>query len=160
MGAGSLALRDATSDDIPVLFEFQRDRAACHMAAFTSTDDPDDENAFTRHRSRVLATASCTSKVILLDGTVVGSVEAFDVDGETEVTYWIDRNHWGKGIATEALAELLRIVRTRPIFARAAADNGGSAHVLRRNGFTVVGAESSYANARGQETRELVYRLD
>jgi hypothetical protein len=53
-----ILLRDATVDDIPALFAFQRDREACRMAAFTSTDDPDDEDAFARHWSKVLGTES------------------------------------------------------------------------------------------------------
>lgn len=155
-----ILLRDATADDIPALFDLQRDHEACHMAAFISTDDPDDADAFTRHWSKVLDTGSYTNKVILLNDEIIGSVSAFDVDGEYEVTYWIGRDNWGNGIATHALAELLRVVGTRPIFARAAADNAASARVLQRNGFVVIGNELSYANARKQETRELVYQLD
>jgi predicted acetyltransferase len=35
--------------------------------------------------------------------------------GGTEITYWIDRNFWGKGIATTALKHFLTIESTRPI---------------------------------------------
>ena len=39
--------------------------------------------------------------------------------GEREVSYWIDRAHWGKGIATEALKQFLALVTIRPLYARA-----------------------------------------
>jgi RimJ/RimL family protein N-acetyltransferase len=77
--------------------------------------------------------------------------------GTPEVTYWIRRDLWGRGIATAALAELLREVTVRPLFARAAADNAGSAKVLLRNR---VGEETSYADARTAEITEHIYQLD
>ena len=98
--------------------------------------------------------------MILVDDEIVGSVASFVVEGDTEVTYWIRRDLWGRGIATAALAELLREVTVRPLFARAAADNAGSARVLLRNGFTRVGEETSYADARAAEITEHIYRLN
>jgi RimJ/RimL family protein N-acetyltransferase len=65
--------------------------------------------------------------------------------GQTEVTYWIERAAWGKGIATRALALLLELVTTRPLRARAASDNAGSLRVLQKCGFTAVGTETSFA---------------
>ena len=48
----------------------------------------------------------------------------------------------------------------RPLFARFAADNVGSARVLLRNGFTRVGEETGYAHARAAKITEHIYRLD
>jgi [ribosomal protein S5]-alanine N-acetyltransferase len=98
--------------------------------------------------------------VILVDDEIAGSIASFVVEGDAEVTYWIRRDLWGRGIATTALGELLREVTVRPLFARAAADNAGSAKVLLRNGFTRVGEETSYAHARAAEITEHIYRLD
>jgi RimJ/RimL family protein N-acetyltransferase len=80
--------------------------------------------------------------------------------GDTEVTYWIDRALWGRGIAGQALRLLLDEVRVRPLYARVAADNAGSLRVLARAGFGVIGEEVSYASARGTEIVEKVLRLD
>ncbi|MFL6059886.1 MAG: GNAT family N-acetyltransferase [Marmoricola sp.] len=79
--------------------------------------------------------------------------------GPTEVTYWIRRARWGQGIATAALAELVSVVEERPLWARVASDNVGSASVLERNGFTRVGTEAGFARARGTEIEETIYRL-
>lgn len=47
-------------------------------------------------------------RTIELDGAVVGSVLSYEQDGLPEVSYWIGRAHWGRGIATEALRRFLR----------------------------------------------------
>ncbi len=70
---------------------------------------------------------------------MVGSVSVYGEAGEREVTYWIDRAYWGKGIATAALRALLTEVTERPLYARVAADNAGSLRVLRTCGFVVTG---------------------
>ncbi|MGZ4114757.1 MAG: GNAT family N-acetyltransferase [Actinomycetota bacterium] len=152
-------LRDMTEADLDVLFDIQDDDIARYMAAFTSPDGGDRDSYVARSRTH-LADDKITEKVILVDDEIVGSVASFVVEGDTEVTYWIRRDLWGRGIATAALAELLGEVTVRPLFARAAADNAGSARVLLRNGFTRVGEETSYAEARNAEIKEHIYRLD
>lgn len=93
------------------------------------------------------------------DGRLVGSIASFVVDGDTEVTYWIDRSAWGHGIATRALVLLLDIVPDRPLYARAASDNTGPLKVLQRAGFTSVGTEISFADARNADIEETILRL-
>jgi RimJ/RimL family protein N-acetyltransferase len=90
---------------------------------------------------------------------VVGSIAGFVVDGRDEITYWIDRAVWGRGIASRALALFLDVVRTRPLYARAASDNAGSLRVLGKNGFRVIGTEVSFASARGADIEETILRL-
>jgi RimJ/RimL family protein N-acetyltransferase len=92
----------------------------------------------------------------MLDVVIVRDMTEEDLD----VLFDIQRDRWGQGIASAALAELLREVTVRPLFARAAADNAGSARVLVRNGFTRVAEETSYAEARRAEITEHVHRLD
>lgn len=128
------------------------------MAAFTP-EDPDDGEAFLKKWTKILGNEECTKKTILVDGEIVGSVLTFVLEGDVEVTYWLGRKYWGRGIATQALACLLREVETRPLFGRTAEDNKGSARVLERNGFVLSGTENSHANARGKEIKELIYRL-
>lgn len=148
-----------TDEDLDVLVDIQDDAVAQHMAAFTSRG-PDARDRYLAKWRTILADDAIIKKVVVLEGEVVGSAGAFVVDGETEVTYWIRRDLWGRGVATAALAELLNEVTVRPLWARAAADNVGSARVLLRNGFVPVGEETSYAEARGAEITEHVYRLD
>ena len=130
-------LRPLLESDEPAVFEMMRDPAAVRMAAFTARD-PDDREAFAAHFQRLRTDPAVTALAVEADGALVGTVGAFDMEGEREVTYWIDRRHWGRGLATAALAQLLERESVRPIAARAAAANGASLHVLHRAGFEEV----------------------
>jgi len=158
---GRLELRAVQAEDLDVFFEMQRDPLASRMAAFTAKD-PSDREAFREHWDRILADDRVTMRTVLVDGRAVGDVGSFfDPElGRPEVTYWIEREHWGRGLATRALAALLRQVTTRPLYARAAADNAASIRVLEKCGFVPVGKGRGFANARGEETEEVVLRLD
>ncbi|MFJ6729004.1 MULTISPECIES: GNAT family N-acetyltransferase [unclassified Streptomyces] len=151
-------LRAVHDSDLPVFFRQLNDPESLWMAAFTPAD-PADHEAFTAHWKRIRA-SSAVQRTVLVDGDVVGSAAVYGEPGEREVTYWVDRAYWGRGIATAALGLLLAEVPERPLFARAAADNAGSLRVLEKCGFRVTGRDSGYANARGAETAEVVLRLE
>ena len=153
-------LRDATAADLPIFFDHQLDPVANRMAAFTAKD-PTDRDAFMAKWTNILADETITIKTILVHGHVIGSVSIYTdaEDGTPQVTYWLGDDHWGKGIATAALAELLRQVTVRPLYARVAKDNLASRRVLEKCGFTVYGEEMGYANARGEEIAELLLEL-
>jgi RimJ/RimL family protein N-acetyltransferase len=121
-------LRPVHDSDLPVFYRQLNDPEALRMAAFTPAD-PADRAAFDAHWRRVL-TSSDVPRTILADGDVVGSAAVYGEPGEREVTYWVDRAYWGRGIATAALRRLLDEVPERPLYARAAADNLGSLWVL------------------------------
>jgi RimJ/RimL family protein N-acetyltransferase len=152
-------LRPIDDSDLDALFVQMRDPVSVQMAAFTVTD-PSDRAAFDIHIAKTRASPEANSFAVTRDGRLVGSIASFVVEGDTEVTYWIDRSVWGQGIASQALAVLLGRVSARPVFARAASDNIGSLKVLQRAGFTVIGTEISYANARDAEIEETILRLD
>ena len=58
------------------------------------------------------------ARTIAVDGEVVGIITSFDRDGDHEVTYWIGRVFWGRGIATAALRAFLSEDVERPVFGR------------------------------------------
>lgn len=153
-------LRDVTEGDLPIFFEQQRDPAANRMAAFTAKD-PADRAAFMAKWAKILGDDSITKRTILFGGQVAGSISTFVApwSGKLEVTYWIGREFWGKGIATKALAALLSAVKTRPLYSRVARDNIASLRVLEKCGFMIVGYERGFANARGEEVEEVVLEL-
>lgn len=154
----TVVLRDIAEDDLPMFFEFQRDAEANRMAAFTA-EDPMDKGAFEAHWKKVLSDESIVKKAILFDGNVAGNVSSFEQFGEREVSYWIGREHWGKGIATKALAQFLDLIKSRPLYARVAKDNIASVRVLGKCGFTVSGEDEGFSNARGGEVEEFVFEL-
>ncbi|MDQ0778109.1 RimJ/RimL family protein N-acetyltransferase [Streptomyces aurantiacus] len=152
-----VALRAVHDSDLPVFFRQMNDPESIRMAAFTAKD-PTDRDAFDAHWKRVRA-STAVNRTVLVDGDVVGSVAVYGEPGEREVTYWIDRAYWGRGIATAALRALLAEVPERPLYARAAADNPGSLRVLEKCGFRVTGQDRGFANARGEEIDEVVLTL-
>lgn len=154
-----VGLRAVRDDDLDAIFAQMRDPEAVRMAAFTA-EDPDDRAAFDAHLVRLRTSPEISIWAITVDGELAGTIGNFAVDDDTEITYWVDRAWWGRGVATRALALLLDRVPVRPITARAASDNAGSLAVLRKNGFRPVGKEVAYATARGAEIEETVLRLD
>src|SRR5207344_2627934 len=93
-----MILRDMTEADLDVLFDIQDDDIARHMVGFTSADGGDRDRYVARFR-RLLADDTIINKVILVDDEIVGSIASFVLEGDTEVTYWIRRDRWGRGIA-------------------------------------------------------------
>ena len=81
------------------------------------------------------------------------------MEGEREVTYWIDPSRWGRGLASEALVAFLQVETARPLFARVTEHNIGSAKVLTRAGFAQIGSETSYADGVGRDVVSHIYRL-
>ncbi len=154
-----VTLRVTRAEDLDVLFRFEQDPSAVYMAAFTSTD-PTDRALFDAHWHRLFADPEIDMRTVRADGEIVGSVGRWFEDGIAEITYWIDSTRWGQGIATRAMRLFLDAVHERPIRARAASDNGGSIAVLQKLGFRQVGTEVSFANARGTEIEERIYRLE
>jgi RimJ/RimL family protein N-acetyltransferase len=157
--SGHLVLREIEDRDLDALFAHASDREAVRMAAFTSPAF-DDRVSFEERLARLRADSSTTNRVIEIDGRVVGHIASFDLDGRREVTYWIGREDWGRGIATRALQEFLQLETTRPLHAAAASDNAASIRVLTKCGFVIVGDGRGFAYGRDEETDETVLRLD
>lgn len=91
---------------------------------------------------------------------IVGSVVKYEMEGKAEITYWIDKPYWGKGIASKALKMFLSIECARPIYGRVAFDNVGSQRVLEKCGFEKIGTEIGFANAREMKIEEFIYKCD
>ncbi len=157
-GMIEIELKGTTEHDLESLFAIQQDREANYLAAFTAKD-PDDQGAYLRKWVRLLSDPTIIAMTIYLDGNIVGSIAKFEVKKRPEITYWIDRSQWGKGIATRALQQFLSTVQMRPIYAHVASDNFGSIQVLLNCGFEKIGAQMGFANARNKEIKELVYVL-
>jgi RimJ/RimL family protein N-acetyltransferase len=157
--SNELLLRNVVNDDLPIFFEYQLDQEANYMAAFTAKD-PTNQEAFMAHWRRILTDETTINQTILFNGQVAGSVSSYEEDGRPEVTYWLGKEYWGKGIATSALTQfLIHHNKTRPIYARIAKDNLGSRRVLEKCGFTIIGESTGFANARGQEIEEFLLEL-
>jgi RimJ/RimL family protein N-acetyltransferase len=154
----AIKLRKTISADLEQLFLFQLDEEACYQAAFMSKDHAD-KTAYLEKYNRILNDPDKNTQTIMVGETIVGSVSKFVMEGDAEITYWIDKKYWGQGIATKALIEFLKTETTRPIFGRVAFDNLGSQRVLEKCGFVKIGTDRGFANARQAEIEEFVFKL-
>lgn len=152
-------LRDLDDAELDQLFEWEQDRTAIEMAAFTRAD-PSDRGAFNAHYKRIRSDPCVMLRAIDDGSGLVGTIGSFTVDGDREVTYWINPARWGEGLASAALNAFLSVEATRPLRARVAVHNLGSARVLTRAGFVETGSETSFADGLGHDVVELLYRLD
>ena len=150
-------LRDVIETDLPIFFEQQLDPEAVSMAAFPSRG----QEAFMAHwRNKIMADDSVLVKTILFNGSVAGNIVCFEQLGEREVGYWLGKEYWGKGIATQALAEFLKYVDTRPLYAHVAKHNIASRRVLEKCGFKVSGEDSFVSQALGKNVEEYILILN
>ena len=155
----NVSLRPLEDADLDTIYQQVTDPESIRMAAFTA-EDQTDRRAFLDRTSRLRADPSVSHRVIDVDGVVAGTIGSFRIDDQLEVTYWVGRAHWGKGIASAALQILLAETAERPLYARAASDNVGSLRVLEKAGFRRVGVNRDFAPGRGEEIEETILRLD
>ena len=145
-------------NDLNAFFQFQLDKEANYLAAFTAKD-PNDKTAYLEKYTKLLTEPTVNMRTIKVNDVIAGSVSKFVMENAAEITYWIDRNFWGQGVATTALKEFLKTEQIRPIYGRVAFDNYGSQKVLEKCGFVKIGKDRGFANARQSEIEEYIYKL-
>ncbi len=99
------------------------------------------------------------------DAGPVGVIGLFeDADRAPEAGYWIGREFWGRGLATEALEGALvwasRRWKRRALVAGHFVDNPASGRVLEKAGFLYTGeTRRAFSRARGGEidTRMMIW---
>jgi len=150
-----ILLRNVAESDLTIIFEQMSDPESCAMAAVPSRD----KKTFEAHWTKIMVDETIVIRVIEVNGQVAGHLVSFVIENEREVGYWLGREFWGRGIATEALRQFLGMVTTRPLFAHTAKHNAGSKRVLEKCGFKVI-REEKYMNKRNEEVDELVLKLN
>ena len=94
------AFPGVTEEDVESFFHDQSDPEASAMAALPARD----REAHRAHWARIMADPDCTTLAIEADGVLAGNVVSWEAEGRRFVGYWIDKRHWGQGIATRALS--------------------------------------------------------
>ena len=138
--SNEIRLRNVEPDDLAIFYEQQLDVDATRMAAFPARD----RAAFDVHwATNILGNPAAVKQTILVDAQVAGNIGSWPQDGFRLVGYWIGKKHWGKGVATQALAAFLHLVTERPLHAHVAKHNAGSSRVLEKCGFSREHEESA-----------------
>lgn len=131
----SVSLRPIIESDLEAIFVHQSDPIANQLAQFP----PRDREAFFKHwHQNILGQVNVLPRAIVVDGKFVGNIGHWQSDGQALIGYWIDREYWGKGIATQTLAQFLPLVSLRSLFAHVAKHNLASQRVLLRHGFVLT----------------------
>jgi RimJ/RimL family protein N-acetyltransferase len=151
-----IQLRDVVEADLRIFYEQQLDPEATQMAAFPSRS----REGFLAHWTKITADQNVLLKTILFDGKVAGNIVCFEQLGDREVGYWLGKEYWGKGIATEALAEFLKFIETRPLYAHVAKHNIGSRRVLEKCGFIISREERFFSQILGKDIEEYILVLN
>ena len=154
----SLQLREVLPGDIALFYEHHLELRPLPLDA----DDADREASRARFMERwdqLLSEEGAFVQTITWDGVPVGYVARFTQKDRPAISYWLGRDYWGKGIATQAVRNFLGRVDERPLFARVAYDNLASIQVLRKTGFEIVGHDRCYSDLHGEEIDEIVLAL-
>ena len=125
------------------------------MAAFPARD----RERFDAHWAKICRDDTVVVRTILADGVVAGAISSWPDGGRQLVGYGIGREHWGRGVATRALIQLLTEVPTRPVYAHVAAHNIGSIRVLQKCGFHRDHAQEAQAPAPVDGIEEFILVL-
>lgn len=152
------SLRPSIESDLITFFHNQTDEEANYMAAFTPKN-PNDQEAYLNKWKKLMHHDSIHMQTIVVGEQVIGCVVKFVMEGDAEITYAISKAYWGKGLTTKAVQQFLEQETTRPIFGRVAYDNFASQRILEKAGFKRIGKEKGFANARGKEIEEFIYKL-
>jgi RimJ/RimL family protein N-acetyltransferase len=153
--SNDIRLRDVQPDDLPIFFEQQLDADATRMAGFPSRD----RSAFDAHWAKnIFGNPTTVTRTVLLDGKVAGYIGSWQQEGDRLVGYWIGKEYWGKGVATEGLKQFVSIVASRPLHAHVARHNLASIRVLEKCGFRFEREEG--VEVSGEEIAEVVLVLE
>jgi len=161
--APDIVLREVEDADLHAFYSYLQDPQAQAMAS-SSVEDGTDPQAFDAYWARLRRSTTAITRTIALaadpEHDVVGHIERFDDEERPYVRYWVDREHWGRGIATAALRMFLgEVVTERPLFARQNRANDASLVVLKRNGFKLAGQDTGYDAMRGRMLDDIILRL-
>src|SRR5262245_27750836 len=119
----AVRLRPVTPADLPAIFEMQSDPDSNAMAG----TKPRTREVFFDVWKKNFTDPGVNARVIEINAGpapgIVGMISRFQPNGSDHVGYWIDRSHWGKGIASRALALFLTEEPRRPLHATAACTN-------------------------------------
>jgi RimJ/RimL family protein N-acetyltransferase len=149
-------LRNAIETDLSIFYEQQLDPEAVRMAAFPTRG----RDAFMAHWSKIIVDHSVQIKTILFHGDVAGNIVCFEQLGEYEVGYWLGKEYWGKGIASQALTQFLDFIQTRPLYAHVAKQNIASRRVLEKCGFKVAAEDKFFSKIFGKDIEEYILILN
>lgn len=155
MSTGTVELREPIDSDFETIFAMRQDPVGNAMSMVY----PLSREQFETRWNSAPKSPHEIARVILHEGVVVGKVSSFAAEDQVHVGYLIARDHWGKGIMSEALRLFLQVLTHRPLIAHVASSNIGSRRVLEKCGFVLIDERDSPETERYMACIEAVYEL-
>lgn len=110
---------------------------------------------------RFLITTACNGQIV---GCIGLDAQPGEYPGAVEIGYWIAREHWGKGYATEAGRAVLSIAQTLgypKVYGSHFLDNPASGAVLKKLGFEPTGrVVERHSCGRGEAAMTVEYVIE
>ncbi|MGB1299163.1 MAG: GNAT family N-acetyltransferase [Psychrobium sp.] len=157
-----ITLRKFRQDDIPLLVEYlNNDKVTRYITAAINQPYTQDDAlqwlAFCADNSLINA--------IEYDGQLVGCISAtvgnFEYSHSAELGYWLGRQHWQKGIASQAVQMFIRQLQQTTslsrVFVSVVAENHRSINVLTNNDFELEGRLKQASCKNGEFFDECIY---
>jgi RimJ/RimL family protein N-acetyltransferase len=152
----AVRLRGVEDQDLGVFFDHQADPQAVEMAAFPARD----KDQFAAHWAKVRGDDTLVARTIVADGQVAGNIGSWPENGQQLLGYWVGREFWGRGVATQAVALFVDELSVRPLYAHVVMHNVGSIRVLEKCGFRRDRVEEPKAPAPDDGIEEFIYVLN
>ena len=163
-----LRLRPLTENDIPRIMALLDDwEVVKHTANIPHPYTEADAASFiaTMDSRFAAETGIALGMERAVDGVLVGCVGfGLDQDGTPELGFWVGREDWGRGYATEASSRLIRhmfeVLGMSRVWASCHPDNQASRRVMAKLGMASAGYERVALPARGQSVIMPVMALE
>ncbi|MBB6036917.1 GNAT family N-acetyltransferase [Phytomonospora endophytica] len=134
----TILLRPVELTDLDAFFAYESEPEGRRRAVFPERDR---ETFMTHWKTRILAGPDVRARTVLVDGEVAGNILSWSQDGRQMVGYWYGQRFWGRGIGSLALAEYVKEMPDRPLYADTVEGNIGSIRVLERCGFARIDSD-------------------
>lgn len=156
-------LRTITREDLPVIWRLYGDpEVRRFLGAGVKPVYPEDEEEW---YARIRSSRDTVAYAVTVRGSdrVVGVVDIHWIDAAARhgaIGYWIGRQYWGRGYATEAVSLMLRYgfewLGLNKVWARVYEYNKASIRVLEKNGFRLAGRLRRHVYAPGRGLVDLL----
>jgi len=163
-----LVLRLVEKDDLPALFAVNGDAEVFRYSPREHWRTPADGKAwFSRIMAHRRNGATIQFAIVLRDGgRPIGTLAMFHFEesvGSAEIGYVLGRAHWGKGLMTEVLREVVAFgfgpLGLKRLEAELDPRNAASVKVLERAGFTCEGRRRRNYFSKGEVTDTGLYGM-
>lgn len=160
-----LRLRPFRISDAERVVEIQSDRMVGRMLrAAAWPPDLAETRAWLAGHAAERAAGTAWRFAVILAGSLIGCADVDEIaDGSGSLGYWLVREAWGQGLATEAATVVVHFafetLDLTEIHSGCAADNPASAKVLTRLGFTFVDEIDLWSRGRGAMIQHRRYKL-